>query len=422
MYNITDFGAVPGSERLCTESIQNAINKCAENGGGRVYIPSGKFVSGTLYLKDNVEIYLENGAVLKASENMEDYNPDDAYEQNWGSVSEQWRPKHFIIAHNCENVALSGGGTIDGSGSAFFGKEMIYPDGVGWSYAWREGFVMPESKEVMRPGQLICFICCKDIRLENVTIVNAPCWTVYLYDCEYAQIRSVKIKNPYEYINTDGLDIDCCRYVTVSDCIINTGDDAIAIRCDSEMMKNPRACEYITISNCVLSAQACIFRIGVGRGEIRHVRISNIVSEHSGNVVSYCTSYTDEGCAVIEDVNFSSISAYNAGALVECDVKKGNVKNVSMCDVRANCQSGIYAKAYEGGEIDGLVFDNIDLFVEAEFNGTLSPYANNIENAKNVLLDGVRMRSNLEIWDEAFFVKDCDDIVVRNCVFPQKTK
>ncbi len=420
MYDITDFGAVAESKKLCTKAIQNAINKCAENGGGRVYIPAGLFVSGTLYLKDNVEIYLENGAVLKASENMEDYNADDAYEQNWGCPPEQWKAKHFIIAHECKNVALAGGGTIDGNGSAFFGTELTVPSGKGWSYAWREGYVLPKSKEIMRPGQLVCFIECQNVRVENVTFVNSPCWTCYLHGCEYVRIKGVVIKNPYEYINTDGIDIDCCRYVTVSDCIINTGDDAIAIRCDSKRLKTPKVCEYITVSNCCLTAQACVFRIGVGIGEIRHIRVSNIVSHKCGNVVGYCTSYINKGCAIIEDVAFSGISAHNSGLLVSCDVKSGSVRNVSMTDIRAESQSGINVKAYENGKIDGMTFNNVDLLVKTESNCSKSNYLVDIDNAQNVVLDGVRVYSDLNVWDGSFVQKNCDGIVVRNCVFPPK--
>ena len=86
MYNITDFGAKAGT--LCTDSIQAAIDECAKNGGGTVTVPAGLYISGTIYLKSNVELNLSHGSVLKASTDMKDYNPDDAYEQNWGSQNE----------------------------------------------------------------------------------------------------------------------------------------------------------------------------------------------------------------------------------------------------------------------------------------------------------------------------------------------
>ena len=98
VYNILDYGAVPDGKTLSTGAIQAAIDDCNKNGGGRVLVPSGSFYSGSIYLLDNVELHLEHGAILTASANMDDYNPDDAYPQNYGFAPEEWRAKHFIMA------------------------------------------------------------------------------------------------------------------------------------------------------------------------------------------------------------------------------------------------------------------------------------------------------------------------------------
>lgn len=137
---------------------------------------------------------------------MDDYNSEDAYPQNWGSVNEKWKAKNLIIAHECNNVAITGNGMIDGSGDSFFGEERVFYHG----YAWDGGYVTSKDEENLRPGQLICFIECTDVKVIDITIKNIPCWGVFFHGCEYVQTRCIKITNPFEYVNTDGIDIDCC--------------------------------------------------------------------------------------------------------------------------------------------------------------------------------------------------------------------
>ena len=168
-YNISDFGAK--KEKDSTKSIQSAIDKCASEGGGQVVIPSGTYISGTIWLKDNVELHLQMGAVLKASDDLDDYNKEDAYMQNWGSVSEKWRAKHLIIALECNNASITGNGIIDGSGDCFFGEERVFYSG----YAWEGGYVTSKDENILRPGQLICFIECSNVKVSDITLKNVPC-------------------------------------------------------------------------------------------------------------------------------------------------------------------------------------------------------------------------------------------------------
>lgn len=412
MYNILDFGAVQNT--MCTQSIQSAIDECTRNGGGCVVIPAGVYISGTIYLKENVELHLESGAVLKASTDIDDYNEDDAYEQNWGSQSEGWRAKHLIIALECDNVSITGYGVIDGSGDAFFGEERRMPKWQG--YAWDGGFVLAKDSQMLRPGQLICFVEATNVRVENVTIQNTPCWSCFMYGCDYVQVRGVKINNPICYTNTDGLDIDCCRYVTISDCIVSTGDDAIAIRCSGGKLKNPKPCEYITITNCVLASNSSLFRIGVGIGEIRNVRASNLSVKKAASLINYTTSYCGRGEAIIEDVNFSNISAYDVGLGIDCQVAKGAVRNVTIENIRIKSQMGAVIKATDEGEISDMTIRNVDMFIDTKEKKINEKCAVNIENAENVLLDGLRIFSDSQMWEEMFCDTDCKNIIKRNCV------
>ena len=201
---------------------QSEIDAAAAKGGGRVTVPAGVWTCGTLWLKSGVELHLAEGAVLKASGDLADYNAEDAYEQNWASKAESWRGHHLIIAHELENASVTGPGTIDGNGRAFFAGE---PGGFG-TVTWRRGSITTADRAAARrPGQLVVFIECRNVRIENVNFVDSPCWTVFFHGCDKVRAKGLKIRNDLRHQNTDGVDIDSCSDVFVSDCDVETGDE-----------------------------------------------------------------------------------------------------------------------------------------------------------------------------------------------------
>lgn len=413
VYNIFDFGAVADGVTLATSAIQAAIDTCNKNGGGKVLIPAGSFYSGSIYMRDNVELHMELGARLIASANIDDYNPDDAYEQNWDCEDEQWRAKHLIIAVECENIAITGLGLIDGNGESY--RNPPTPPTPVEYYVWMKGKSYVKDTSVMRPGQLICFIECKNVTVEGIRIENAPCWCVYLYGCEYVRVTGITVNNHETALNTDGIDIDCSRYVTVSDCNIETGDDAIAIRCDSGRLKTPRPCEYVTVTGCNFAASACAFRIGVGIGEIKHVRISNITVERAGPAIKYMTSYMGHGEAHIEDVHFSGISIAHCARPIEIVGDRGSIKHVSIESLTANgiaailidpasmCESVDKSTLLSGCDMSDIVLRNVSYHVMLEDREITDLHKSSrgddmlyVGAARGVVLDNVRLT-----YDEA---------------------
>ena len=425
MYNILDYGAVTDGSSLCTESIQKAIDVCHNNGGGRVLVPAGKYISGTIYLKDNVELHLERGALLKASPNMDDYNPDDAYPQNYGCLAENWLGKHLVIALECKNAAVTGYGVIDGNGEYFI--EDIRSDCYHGYYGWRNGLLKCRYPEIQRPGQLICFIECENVLLENITVQNLTCWGCFFHGCETVQVRGIKVFSPSTTCNSDGIDIDCCRYVTVSDCIIRTGDDAIAIRCDSERLKHPKPCEYITVANCVLSSSSSVVRIGVGSGIIRHVRFSNIVIERGGTAFNFMTSYAHNGEAFIEDVNFSNVSAACVSFPWKLKGSEGAIKDITIENYRANAIAFSEITALDNCKIENVRLSNIDIHIEGEerelTEAILKQRGMNVievNNAQNITFDNVNVRLEKcaeATWNSLFAENNCNNVKKINCDF-----
>lgn len=422
MIDIREYGAVGNGENLSTRAIQAAIDECTANGGGRVVIPTGVYKCGTIWLKDHVELYLEHGARLLASDEMEDYNAEDAYVQNFGSVNEKWRGKHLIIAHEVTDVAISGSGTIDGNCYAFV--EDHYP-GYG-PYSWHHGITVVKDEKILRPGQLICFIEASHIAVSGITVCNSPCWSIFFHGCEYVTVHGIRVHNPINMLNSDGLDIDSSRMVTVSDCVIETGDDCIAIRCDEKRLNNKEIhCEYITVTNCVFDCSASAVRVGVGVGYISHVRISNITVKRCGRLMNYQGSYCGRGCACIEDVNFNNISAMDTSRFLTVEVYgEAYVKNVTLENIRAGVAAMSYIDSDGEGQIENLNLRNIEIVAcdrysvySEEMLRSRGAYLFQIRYGKQIEMEHVKLLGNFQETKGRFVCSEQAEVSLRNCNF-----
>jgi len=420
MYNIQAYGAIPDGVTLCSAAIQAAIDACAAAGGGRVTVPAGTYKTGTIWLRSGVELHLEFGATLFASENLDDYNDIDAYPQNFGCAVEEWVGKHLIIAHEVENVAITGLGTVNGNCNVFVNYVDVPP-----RYTWRSGMIHCKDMEKLRPGQLIAFIECRHVTVQDITVRNSPCWSLFFHGCEYVQVRGYKAFNPINMMNTDGIDIDSCRYVTVSDCIIRTGDDGITLRCDEKKLKNKDIhCEFVVITNCVIRTGVNAIRIGVGTGHIRHVQISNITIERCHNIAEFNTAYMTYGCANIEDIHISGITAIDTDRAI-CIYAKNNayVRDVSIESIRSTSTCMNYIDG-SGGSLDNVRIRDLELtFFDRFTKDQLSPkwfayrgsHLFQVHKATGVVLDGVKIHGSLSDCDGDYAFTECPDLVKKNC-------
>ena len=359
-YDVLDFGAVADGKTLVTAAIQAAIDACHAAGGGTVTVPAGSYKTGTLWLKSHVELHLCHGATLLASENLDDFNAEDAYVQNYRSNAEEWCGKHLIIAHEAEDVAITGGGVIDGNGHAYYAEPVKR-----WNFLWVDGLALSKDKERLRPGQVIVFVQCKRVRVQDIRMQNTTCWNIFFHGCEFVQVRGVTIQNPSTFANTDGIDIDTCRCVTVSDCIIDTADDAFAIRGAGHRLINPpEACEHITITNCVLGSSSGAFRFGVGNSPIRHVRVSNIAVKRCATAFIFTSNYSAAMgmYTPISDVCMENVSvAETQRALKFAATEKGEICDVVLKNVNCRAFAGSYLKAPEGNHLHNVRLEDFRL-------------------------------------------------------------
>ncbi|WP_225979823.1 FAD-dependent oxidoreductase [Pseudobacter ginsenosidimutans] len=258
-FPITQYGAKPGLTSLNTVSINKAIEACFRNGGGRVIVPAGIFRTGTITMKDHVELHLEAGAVLLASTDLKDF-PVQA-QPRYRSQKDPGGWRALIYANEVKDIAITGRGTIDGNGAA------QKPD--------------PDSKYKSdmdgRPRNLL-FISCNKIKVEGITMRNAGIWNQHYLDCEDVVVDKINVYN-HANRNNDGIDIDGCRRFTLSNSTFDTDDDAIVLK-----STGAAGCENVVITNCIVSSFCNGIKAGTeSTGGFKNISISNCIIKPSSN-------------------------------------------------------------------------------------------------------------------------------------------
>ncbi len=276
MFNktITDFGAVGDGVTLNTLNIQKAIDACAAEGGGRVTVSDGAYVTGTLFLHSGVELHLSVTGKLLASLDGSDY--PNFQPATWDAYK---APRHssrcLIYAENAENVAITGRGTIDCRGEHFCADEH------NGDRFWRR-----QTTEL--PARMLFFYGCKNVLLENFSLVEmAGGWAAWINNCDFVNCSALKIRCNQHYPNSDGIHINCSSDVTVSNCSIICGDDAVIVRANTNTLERKRACERVSVVGCHLSSLSNAIRIGwTNDGKIQNCVFSNCTVTDSWRGIS----------------------------------------------------------------------------------------------------------------------------------------
>ncbi|UCC99893.1 MAG: glycoside hydrolase family 28 protein [Phycisphaerales bacterium] len=241
-YNVADFGAKPDGKTLCTEAIQNAVERCAREGGGTVYFGAGTWLTGTIYLESRITLWLDSGCVLLGSKEKEDYGRPHKLAGTEGETFSYWG---IIAGKGLENIAIRGRGTIDGQGANFRYKKGARPKNI-----YLEN--------------------CSDVLIEDVRLRSAGSWMQHYRNCDRLTIRGIAVFNHVAY-NNDGLNIDSCRDVSIIGCVVDSDDDGIVLK---SLSRKP--CENITISDCVVSSHCNSIKMGTeSGGGFQNITVTN---------------------------------------------------------------------------------------------------------------------------------------------------
>ena len=272
-FNVRALGAAGDGTSLDTQAIQGAIDAAGEAGGGTVFFPAGKYLTGTIYLRDNVRLDLDAGARILGSPNLADY-PIQA--NGFPSRADRYSMRALIRGEGLKNIAITGCGTIDGQGP-LFRDNVASPETIAAmveEYGGADRYV-PNPSFVDRPF-LIQFVSCTQVRVEGVRLRFSAMWMQHYLNCDFVMIRGIDVFN-HGCRNNDMMDIDCCRNVTISDCIGDSDDDALTLKSTAEYPT-----EHVAISNCILRSHCNALKAGTeSAGGFRDIAISNCVIQRS---------------------------------------------------------------------------------------------------------------------------------------------
>jgi len=322
-------GAKQDGITLNTTLINNTINRLNAKGGGTLFFPAGKYLTGAIKLKSNITIELEAGATLLFSDNFDDYLPFVEMRHE-GILMKSFCP--LIYAVDAENITIKGEGKIDGQGQKWWDEfyrviEDLKANGIRnfnkyqpmWDKAndakklyteTNEDYVSSMQRRFFRPP-FIQPVRCKNIKIQGITIINSPFWTVNPEFCENVTVDGVTIANPLSP-NTDGINPESCRYVHISNCHISVGDDCITLKSgrDLQARKLGMADENITITNCTMLAGHGGVVIGSEMsGGVKKVTISNCVFDGTDRGIRIKSTRGRGG--VVEDIQVSNIVMKN---------------------------------------------------------------------------------------------------------------
>jgi hypothetical protein len=415
-FDVTAHGAAGDGQHLNTRALQAAIDACAAGGGGTVYFPPGRYLSGTLSLKSHVTLHLEAGATLAGSPSLPDYPSMIPKLRSYGDI---YTERSLLYAEKLENIAIQGRGSIDGQGAAFHGAHKLRPF-------------------------LIRLVECSGVSIRDVRLRDAAMWVLHMVACDDVAIDGATIHSRVQR-NNDGIDVDSCRRVRISNCDISTIDDNIVLKSCTD-----RPCQDIAVTNCVLSSDCSALKLGTeSNGGFENIAFSNCTI-YDTHVAGIDLLLVDGG--LMERVAISNITMKNVdlpifirlgdrGRPVIAGSPRpgvGVMRNLRISQVEAvgansgGCLiSGIPERAIEDLSLDGIrirftgggsrtdaartVPELPDVYPTPSSFGVLPAYGFYCRHVKGLRLRDVELRSERPDFRPALICEDVEGMSMNGC-------
>jgi polygalacturonase len=450
--SVKDKGADPTGKVKCTKIISEIISDLSEKGGGTVFFPAGTYFTGPIIMKSNITLWLDAGAVVKFSDDFDDYLP--MVKSRWEDI----RVKNFVsqvYAYQCENISIRGRGHFEGQGKKWWDfmrtvtSKQQQPESK-WQETFRkENAELLAKNEYLKPRNnflrppMVTTYECKNVLIEGVSFSNPPFWTIMPAFTDNITVTGITIENPAGSPNTDGIDPSSCRNVHISNCHITVGDDCIVIKSgrDEDGREAARPTENITIENCtMLKGHGGVVIGSETSGNVKRVAITNCVFEGTDRGIRIKTMRGRGG--VIEDLLISNIvmnNMVNEGILITLRYQRTNpeplsertpaCKNVRISGIiQRGGQRAIALYGLEEMDVKDVSVSNLESFTQ---KGVL------VENCSGISFHDMKMEidegSALEAkdskkisWDKVSVLnrkadqpvlrlENCNDVTVTNC-------
>ena len=418
-YNVKEFGATGEKDQDARPAIQAAIDACASAGGGMVYFPPGAYTSGTLFLRSHVRLFVESGATIYSSKDVNAY------------------PKHALFyADGADHIALEGHGVIDGE-AEYVWRITDHDDRyIAPNQRRMEALGKPLNRAFPKPdcvGNLVLLLRCKDVVIRDLSFLHSPSWTMHLYACERLVIDAVYIFTSRDSgVWADGIDPNSCKDVRISNCTIDTGDDALVFYSNS-VYGPALPCENITVTNCRLSSSSSAIKFCDGNENcVRKVTIDNCVITDSNRGIAFMVF--DGG--YISDVVISNITIdcqrhdwfwWGEGDPLHFRVIQrseihpeirtpdepavGSVRNVLLKNIIARGKAPSTIQGHENSPLEGVTLQDVKLILSTDPNAQYdnADHGLIIQHARNLRLDHVEVIWEGPLsqdWKSALYLED----------------
>jgi len=378
VYNIVDFGAVKSITIYSTTAIQEAIDKCAGNGGGTVLVPPGKYLAGTLQLKSNVNLHLSPGATLLASGEIDDYPVIEGVVHGFTFGN---GVQSFIYCLNGDNVSITGEGEIDLNGRAFvnISAEPVF-DFEADSLQRSQGTLVMGK----RPSHALFFEKCTNLSVRNIKISDSPTFTLSLSSCSVIEITGIFIDNNMRLPNNDGIHLGACSNAVISDCKVFAGDDCMAVTCLADFSKKS---ENIIVTNCIFSSFSAGVRVGYLKSKIDNVILSNLVISGSSRGIvigngtgGYVKNVNIQNCIIDTRIHvgkwwgngepiaiFIDDKVDSSGNFVNQESDLAVIENIAVSQIQSVSENGVHIIGNKG-DIKNVFFNDCNFTLVDSYN------------------------------------------------------